>query len=77
MITTSDSYTTVDCGSHYAILPAGEDLQAYCQTMGGRLVPPGFNYNSGKNEQFLTVEQLRQLIQNHVDQGFKVPVGAA
>jgi UDP-N-acetylglucosamine 4,6-dehydratase len=77
MITTSDSYTTVDCGSHYAILPAGKDLQAYCQSVGGTLVPPGFRYNSGENDQFLTVQELRRLIQAHVDCGFKVPVGAA
>jgi hypothetical protein len=67
----------VDCGSHYAILPAGKDLQAYCQSVGGTLVPPGFHYNSGENDQFLTVQELRRLIQAHVDCGFKVPVGAA
>lgn len=74
MITTSDAYTTVDCGSHYAILPAGSDLQAYSQTMGGTPVSPGFNYNSGDNDHVLTVAELRQLIQRHVDPAFNVPV---
>jgi len=72
MITTSDAYTTVDCGSHYAILPAGSNISAYCETMGGTPVPSGFSYNSGDNEHFLTVAELRQLIQSHVDQAFNV-----
>jgi len=30
-------------------------------------VPNGFNYTSGTNEEFLSVEQLRKLIDEHVD----------
>lgn len=69
MITTSDSPNTVDLGNYYAILPsAGEHKpQAYLEIRGGALVEPGFSYNSGANEDFLTVEQLRQLIRQHVD----------
>ncbi len=40
--------------------------------MGGTPVPSGFSYNSGDNEHFLTVAELRQLIQSHVDQAFNV-----
>jgi len=32
------------------------------------LVPQGFNYTSGENEHFLTVEELRELINKHVEQ---------
>jgi UDP-N-acetylglucosamine 4,6-dehydratase len=68
MITSSDSFNTVDLGRYYAILPsAGEyDSPAYCARMGGAPVAPGFSYNSGDNDDFLTVTQLRELIERHV-----------
>lgn len=68
MITASDSYNTVDLGEYYAILPAGADYtrEAYCQRTAGRPVSPGFCYNSGTNEHFLSVDELRQLITEHV-----------
>ena len=34
--------------------------------MGGTPVAPGFAYNSGDNDDFLTVAQLRDLIKQHV-----------
>jgi len=68
MITESDSLNTVDLGRYFAILPSVGDqsLQSYCVSHGGKPVPPGFAYNSGTNPDFLTVEQLRQLIAEHV-----------
>jgi hypothetical protein len=33
-------------------------------------VKSGFAYNSGSNPEFLSVEQLRELIREHVDLGF-------
>jgi UDP-N-acetylglucosamine 4,6-dehydratase len=68
MITASDSFNTVDLDGYYAILPASADysIDAYCQHRGGRPVAPGFAYNSGDNPDFLSVEQLRTLIQQHV-----------
>ncbi|MBK9991768.1 MAG: UDP-N-acetylglucosamine 4,6-dehydratase (inverting) [Verrucomicrobia bacterium] len=69
MITSSDSFHTVDLGKYYAILPSGGDYTAecYCATNGAKPVPQGFCYNSGTNEQFLTVEELRTLIKQSVD----------
>ena len=73
MITASDSFSTVDLGPYYAILPSdGSTLAAYKQT--GITVHPvaqGFAYNSGSNPDFLSVEQLRSLIQTHVDPNFQ------
>ncbi len=72
MITSSDSYNTWDLGYYYAILPSevGDRLENYyCQT-GAVKVPQGFSYNSGSNETFLTVEELRELIKQHVDPEF-------
>ncbi|WP_075792948.1 UDP-N-acetylglucosamine 4,6-dehydratase (inverting) [Massilia putida] len=69
MITASDSFNTVDIGKYYAILPmsGAYTLQQYCADMGGKAVPPGFSYDSGTNEHFLSVPDLRQLIKDHVD----------
>ncbi len=66
MITESDSFNTVDLGQYYAILPsAGEHTtDEYAKLMGGQSVSPGFAYNSGTNDDFLTVEELRQLIRD-------------
>jgi UDP-N-acetylglucosamine 4,6-dehydratase len=68
MITTCDSINTVDLGKYFAILPSGGDysINDYCNETGGVKVGDDFSYNSGKNEDFLSVEQLRKLIETHV-----------
>ena len=68
MITSSDSYHTVDLGQYYAILPSGGDYTAedYCLQPGVTRVPHGFSYNSGANEHFLSVAELRLLIAEQV-----------
>ncbi len=69
MITASDSFNTVDLGRHYAILPSSGNYSTedYCQRMEARPVEPGFVYNSGTNPDFLTVDQLRQLINQYIE----------
>jgi FlaA1/EpsC-like NDP-sugar epimerase len=68
MITSSDSFTTYDLGKYYVILPQVPhwDLNAYIEKFNAMPVEQGFSYSSGKNEEFLTVDELRQLIQEHV-----------
>ena len=68
MITASDSFNTVARGQYYAILPssASYSVDEYCQQFAAARVPAGFSYNSGENPDFLTVEQLRALIERHV-----------
>lgn len=68
MITASDSFNTVDLGRYYAILPsaASYTLEDYCTRTGARRVEPGFAYDSGRNAEFLSVPQLRELIAAHV-----------
>lgn len=75
MITPSDSLNTVDCGPYYAILPSGFDygVEDYCRATGAKTVPPGFCYNSGTNDQFLTVAELRRMIVEQVAPDFSVP----
>lgn len=69
MITASDSFHTVDLGSYFAILPSvGRDaIQSYCAAHGGKAVQTGFAYDSSSNSDFLTVDDLRALIDSHVD----------
>lgn len=69
MITASDSFNTVDLGAYYAILPSGASYTSaeYCKKMNAKPVKPEFSYDSGSNEHFLTVEELRSLIRSHVD----------
>lgn len=69
MITTSDSLNTVDLGPYYAILPSTTEqlTEDYLEKGGGTRVAPDFSYNSGTNPDFLTVEQLRELVRKHVD----------
>ena len=73
MITASDSFSTIDLGPYYAILPSdGELLRRYRETgIRHEQVDHGFAYNSGSNSDFLSVNQLRQLIREHVDKAFE------
>ena len=75
MITESDSFTTIDLGNYYAILPSdGRVQQSYAEAgISCSAVPNGFAYTSGTNPEFLSVEKLRALICEHVDPAF-VPV---
>lgn len=74
MITSSDSFTTYDLGDYYVILPQVTkwDLDQYIKEFDAKLVPAGFNYTSGDNENFETVEHLRELIVQHLDPTFQV-----
>jgi len=72
MITASDSFSTVDLGDYYAILPSDGRLLQHFLSEGRSFsaVASGFAYNSGTNPDFLTVDQLRELIRDHVDSQF-------
>ncbi len=73
MITSSDSFTTYDLGKYYVILPRVPNfkLEDYVKNFKAKLVPQGFCYTSGDNDQWETVESLRKQIVEHVDPAFK------
>ena len=73
MITVNDSFNTIDLGLYYAILPTGGkySVAQYCKLFGGKPVKDSFSFNSGSNKDFLSVEQLRELIRVNVDPDFK------
>jgi UDP-N-acetylglucosamine 4,6-dehydratase/5-epimerase len=67
MITASNSFNTVDMDRYFAILPAEGGIYSNFQRVGS-----GKGYGSDTNSDFLSVEQLRNLIKEYVDPGFKV-----
>lgn len=72
MITASDSFSTYKIGDYYVILPTTDfkNMDQYLSERSALPVAKGFYYNSGENEDFLSVEQIRSLIKEHVDPDF-------
>ncbi len=72
MITESDSYNTIDLGKYYAILPqrVNWDIEQYLEKFDAKYVQKGFTYNSGTNDEWLSIEEIRQLIVDHIDPDF-------
>lgn len=67
MITRDDSRTTYEYDKHYIIYPHFDWMDISKNLLpGGRLVEEGFEYNSGENKEWLSVEDLRKyLVQIH------------
>jgi FlaA1/EpsC-like NDP-sugar epimerase len=74
MITLSDSISTYNLGTYYSILPYKLlwKLEDYVHHFKATRVEDGFSYNSGKNDQWLSVEDIRTLIKEHVDPDFSI-----
>lgn len=74
MITMSDSFNTWDLGKYYAILPqrTNFDLDDYVKHFNATKVEEGFSYNSGDNEEWETIETLRDHIKIYVDPNFTI-----
>jgi UDP-N-acetylglucosamine 4,6-dehydratase/5-epimerase len=67
MITSTDSLSTIEFRDHFVILPTyhtwdTEEFRRTADAVPGERCQPGFNYDSGTNERFLTVEELRKLL---------------
>ena len=74
MITETDSLNTIALEKYYVITPAVStwNIEKFMKTFNGQKVPIGFKYNSGTNNDFLTVEEIRQQIIKHVDPAFTI-----
>lgn len=74
MITSSDSFSSYDLGKYYAILPQVTNfkLPDYIKHFNAKLVPQGFQYNSGENKEWVGVDEIRALIKTHVDPTFSI-----
>src|SRR6478672_4904442 len=73
MITSSDSFYTYDLGKYFAILPQLHrwSLDDFIKHFTAIKVKQGFYYNSGENNEWLEVEEIRELIKKHVDASFE------
>ena len=74
MITETDGLNTIEFDRYFIIYPSARlwDPEEYLKTFNGRRCEYGFRYSSGANTEYLTVEQLRELIRLHVDPHFTV-----
>ncbi len=65
MITENDAYSTLEFDDYFVILPSLNlwSIQDYMTTFNGRRCPSGFKYSSGENSDWLSVEQLRELVE--------------
>jgi len=68
MITPADSINTIDIGDYFMILPASSEKKRklYLDFHQGNFVENGFSYNSGDNDQWLSVEDIRSLIKKYI-----------
>lgn len=73
MITSSDSFYTYDLGKYYTILPSVPNFKIndFITSFGAKKVVEGFNYDSGTNTEWETIDSLRMLIKEHVDSNFE------
>lgn len=64
MITSSDSYNTLDIGHYYVILPNKISALAekYIKHFNAKFVEPNFKYDSRNNSDFLSLNEIRRLI---------------
>lgn len=72
MVTATDAISTIEFKKYFVILPSMPlwDVDEFMQAFNGRRCPDGFSYNSGTNTEWLSVEQIRTLICEHVDPTF-------
>ncbi len=73
MITVADSKSTYDLGKYYMILPSDGSVNTKYHESNQELieVPEGFSYNSGLNDHFLSVNEIRNLIRQNLDPEFR------
>ena len=62
MVTTEDSFTTYEYDRHFIVYPQMTWNNKQQPDMSGRKVEEGFSYSSGSNTEWLSVEQLRELL---------------
>ncbi len=65
MISSSDSFHTIDIGKYYVVVPTNDEFQVkkfLIKEFNGKKVKPNFNYNSNSNPDKETVESLRKKI---------------
>ncbi|MCP4568416.1 MAG: UDP-N-acetylglucosamine 4,6-dehydratase (inverting) [FCB group bacterium] len=74
MITQTDSLNTIEFDRYYVILPSMPiwNVDKFAEAFNGKRCPDNFHYSSGNNTEWLTVEDIRELIRTQVDPSFNV-----
>lgn len=80
MITEADAMNTIEFENYYVILPSAQlglaenlklwDTEKFRKESNGKegkFCDPGFKYNSGTNKDFLSVDDIKKLIDEHVE----------
>ncbi|MCK9280016.1 MAG: UDP-N-acetylglucosamine 4,6-dehydratase (inverting) [Melioribacteraceae bacterium] len=80
MITEADAMNTIEFDNYYVILPSAQlglaenlklwDTEKFRKESSGKegkICDTGFKYNSGTNKDFLTVDDIKKLIDEHVE----------
>lgn len=80
MITEADAMNTIEFEKYYVILPSAQlglaenlklwDTEKFRKESNGnegKFCEPGFKYNSGTNKDFLSVDDIKKLIDEHVE----------
>ena len=62
MVTVEDSMTTYEYDKHFIVYPQMVFQERATVLPGGKKVPEGFSYSSGNNTEWLTVEEIRELL---------------
>lgn len=75
MITQTDAMNTIDLGRYYAILPSISDRytnEDYLKHHNAVFVPAGFHYSSDSNNQWETIESIREKTAKFCDPNFVI-----
>ncbi|MCR4651646.1 MAG: UDP-N-acetylglucosamine 4,6-dehydratase (inverting) [Lachnospiraceae bacterium] len=64
MVTTEDSSTTYEYDKHFIVYPQMAWNDSQIVLPGGVKVEDGFSYTSGNNKEWLTVEEIRELLKS-------------
>jgi len=62
MVTVEDSFTTYEYDKHFIVYPQTKFNERQMFEPTGKLVPEGFSYSSGNNTEWLSVEQIKELL---------------
>lgn len=62
MVTVEDSMTTYEYDKHFIVYPQMIFNEKQTVIPGGKKVPEGFSYSSGNNTEWLSVEEIRELL---------------
>ena len=67
MITASDSHNTIETKKYYIILPSGiKNTSQYINKFSAKKIKRSFSYNSKDNKEYLSVDQLKKIIDKEI-----------